>query len=272
MGESKKWAALTFWGLLIVIHTLYQKVTAAEPEYRIIQSESYSIFVNCARRAADVVMYGITADVGNAKRVSNFHRDTRVPARCQQLATGTYRGNLDGFAYHRGHLMAFNHKDDNDALALETNSMVNILPQSKSLNLGVFYQTEVLTECYRELADLLVFVGPIWGADTGNDWFVKSHGIETPDSYWKLVYSPQIENYIAWIMPNTEDMGKEKIKQYQVDFATLKAAITSDNAILAAMIPWPAEISGKEHDMVDWDYKVEGRYGVSCAGQRTSLG
>jgi DNA/RNA endonuclease G (NUC1) len=44
-----------------------------------------------------------------------------------------------------------------------------------------------------------------------NDYFVQSHGVKTPDAYWKVVVhgTGQNEKAVVWIMPNTTDVTRK---------------------------------------------------------------
>lgn len=272
MGPSGKlWTLLIFSVLMILAHN-------AEASNRFEQKSSfdYTIVINCAKRGADLVMFLVGPDTGNAEQTNSFHFDPEVPRDCQQTSTDGYSGNIDGAPYHRGHYLAFNTRDTNDALARETNVMTNIAPMTRSLNVGVYYETELLTECYRELDTLNVFTGPIWGTSFLNDFFVETHGTETPDYIWKLIWSPKATAYIAWIFPNTHDVSEKPLAHYQVSFIELNNAILADKKILGPQIPWPSELienrTGVATKIITWDYARSGRHNVTCQGITTSIG
>jgi endonuclease G len=58
----------------------------------------------------------------------------------------------------------------------------------------------------------------IWGNNPADDYFVKSHGVKTPDAYWKVVIrgSGQNEQAIAWIVPNSQEAIRKNVNQYLV--------------------------------------------------------
>jgi endonuclease G len=58
----------------------------------------------------------------------------------------------------------------------------------------------------------------IWGNNPADDYFVKSHGVKTPDAYWKVVIrgSGQNEQAIAWIVPNSQGAVRKNVNQYLV--------------------------------------------------------
>lgn len=96
--------------------------------------------------------------------------------------------------------------------------MTNILPQVASMNRGAWLQTEEIIECYRDIDELLVVGGVIWGNNPADDYFVKSHGIKTPDAFWKVIIrgKGQDERAIAWIVPNSQDAKRANLDKYLV--------------------------------------------------------
>ncbi|MDD2863959.1 MAG: DNA/RNA non-specific endonuclease, partial [Methylococcales bacterium] len=90
-------------------------------------------------------------------------------------------------ANDREHLVPANHLDYSANAIKATNNMTNILPQAANMNRGAWLQTEKIIECYRDIDELLVICGVIWGNNPADDYFVQSHGVKTPDAFWKVV-------------------------------------------------------------------------------------
>jgi endonuclease G len=55
-------------------------------------------------------------------------------------------------------------------------------------------------------------------ANSADDYFLQSHGIKTPDAYWKVIVrgTGADERAIAWIVPNTQDATGKRLDQYLV--------------------------------------------------------
>ncbi|MFA5923858.1 MAG: DNA/RNA non-specific endonuclease, partial [Methylococcaceae bacterium] len=121
-------------------------------------------------------------DTGNEARAKNFKLDPNVPAECQQTSTKGY-----GQGYDRGHQVPANHLDDSPVAIKQSNFITNILPQTSQMNRGAWLLTEEIIECYRDIDELLVIGGVIWGSNPDDDYFVQSHGVKTPDAFWKVV-------------------------------------------------------------------------------------
>lgn len=60
--------------------------------------------------------------------------------------------------------------------------------------------------------------GVIWGDNQADDYFLKSHGVKTPDAFWKVIIRGigQDERAIAWIVPNSQEATKKNLDKYLV--------------------------------------------------------
>ena len=104
----------------------------------------------------------------------------------------------------------------------QSNYMTNVLPQASNMNRGAWLQTEEITECYRDLEPVTVIGGVIWGDRPRTD-FVASHGVATPDAFWKVLI--RRDRTIAWVIPNTAEATRKRLDQYLVSIADLAARI-----------------------------------------------
>jgi len=164
--------------------------------------EGFTIRLDCERRSASKFRYNAQRDQGDFKRHKRFYLDPDA-------------------RYNRGHLVPANHLD-NDAKAIkQSNYMTNILPQASNMNRGAWLRTEELIECYRDIDELLILGGVIWGDDTTDDYFVASHGVTTPEAFWKLIIRGQ-DRVIAWIVPNTQAATRKRLDDYLVTVEELE--------------------------------------------------
>lgn len=191
-------------------------ISVAEAEVlRLDYTGGFTVWLDCAQRGAVKFQYNAQRDTGDAKRSSSFYLDSKVPARCQQTSTDSYkRPPGDKPTYDRGHLVPANHLDHSSEAIKQTNTITNILPQVASMNRGAWKHTEEIIECYRDIDELLVIGGVLWGNDASNDFFVSSHGITTPDAFWKAIIRPG--RVIAWIIPNSEVAKYKVLDSYLV--------------------------------------------------------
>ncbi|MSP28452.1 MAG: DNA/RNA non-specific endonuclease [Methylococcales bacterium] len=175
--------------------------------------EGFTVWLDCSKHGAVKFQYNAQHDTGNAKRSDNFYLDSKVPAECQQTSAAAY-----GNKYDRGHLVPANHLDSSETAIKATNTMTNILPQAANMNRGAWLMTEEIIECYRDIDELLVIGGVIWGNNPADDYFLQSHGLATPDAFYKVVVrgTGQDERAIAWIVPNSQDAKRAKLDSYLV--------------------------------------------------------
>ena len=89
--------------------------------------------------------------------------------------------------------------DENTTIIKESMHMTNIMPQTIILNRQAYLMAEEVFECYRDIVNLNTIVGIIMGNNTANDHFVGSHGVRTPDFYWRIIEKELDRDVIAWI-------------------------------------------------------------------------
>lgn len=181
--------------------------------------QGFTVWLDCKERAPTKFRYNAQRDTGNLKRYDRFMLDPDIPATCQQLSSQPY-----GKGYDRGHQVPANHLDAIQEAIKQSNYMTNILPQTSQLNRGAWLLTEEIVECYRDIDELLVMGGVIWGNNAKDDYFVVSHGVRTPDYFWKVIIrgTGQDERAIAWIMPNSTDATKKHLDEYLVTVEELE--------------------------------------------------
>lgn len=179
----------------------------------------FTVWLDCAKRGATKFQYVAQRDAGNAARYDSFFLDPNVPADCQQTSASAY-----GMNYDRGHLVPANHLDASAEAIKATNTITNILPQAANMNRGSWLQTEEIVECYRDIDELLVIGGVIWGNDPTDDAFLQSHSVQTPDAFWKVIIrgTGQDEQAIAWIVPNSQEATRDHLDQYLVSVSELE--------------------------------------------------
>lgn len=186
---------------------------------------AFRLLYDCTERTALRYEYPLGLDTGLLARPPNFTPDDQLPLDCaQQFITGTYASVVAG--WDRGHMVSSNHMD-NDATALHrANFMTNVVPQLASLNRGIWLEAENVAECYRDVAPLTVYGGVVYD-DPANDFFLVSHGIRSPDWFWKAIVTTDpgtsAPKAIAWLIPNQEGLGP--LDSYLVSLDELDAHV-----------------------------------------------
>lgn len=191
--------------------------------------EGFTLWMDCDRRGAVKFRYNAQHDTGNFPRVGNFILDTNVPTECQQTSAKAYGKNYD-----RGHLVPANHLDYSKNAIAESNYMTNVLPQAINMNRGAWLETEEIIECYRDNDELLVIGGVIYGNNTKDDYFVKSHGVETPESFWKVIIRGN-GDAIAWNIPNKSTSTRAKLDSFLVSVAQIEK-LTGESIPVSAKV------------------------------------
>lgn len=208
----------------------------------------FALLFDCTLHVALRYQYTLTVDTGNFARPSSFSLDPTLPADCpQQTSTASYANLVPG--WDRGHLVTSNHMDYNAGYILRANYMSNVVPQVSVFNQGIWLQAENVAECYRDLAPVQVYGGVVF-SDSGNDFFIASHGVPTPDLFWKVVVTADAATgevqTIAWMIPNRAALGA--LDSYIVSIAEMeqivgKAMVGVDvpEAVKAAKpaVTWP---------------------------------
>lgn len=169
--------------------------------------DGFTVWLDCQRHGAAAFFYALDKDEGHIDRASkSFKIDDTVPQTCQPNSIESYvtdTVNLATGEWDRGHLVPANHMDNSLSAMTDTFFVTNVLPQNLKFNRsgGAWFQTEKISECFRDISPLSIWGGMIWGEDTGNDFFVGTHGVATADFWWKLIYRHDTKDFIAWIFP-----------------------------------------------------------------------
>lgn len=187
----------------------------------------FRLLYDCDLKSAIRFEYKLGTDAGNFSRPATFNLDTNLSKNCgQQLSTNSYASVVSG--WDRGHLVASNHMDYDAAYLISANYMTNIVPQLASFNQGLWKETESITECFRDIAPIQVIGGVIY-SDASNDFFVSSHGIKSPDFFWKTLITTDSNNQIAtisWLFPNQN--GLANLNSFIVSIDELERRVGAD--------------------------------------------
>lgn len=207
--------------------TVYPAPNGPAATDRVIRQDygGYQLTYDCTTRTALQYSYTLGRDDGTAPRPSSFKLDPTLPAGCeQQYSARTYNPVYAG--YDLGHLVSSNHMDYNAEYILRANYMTNIVPQLADLNRGIWVKAENVAECYRDIAPVQVYGGVVY-SDPSNDWFLASHGIRTPEFFWKAILTTDPATgeakAIAWYVPNVD--GLSGLDAYLVSITELEQLV-----------------------------------------------
>ena len=242
---------LVTWLMLLAGGWVATCSSAADVEGDIVRREyaGFTLEIDCTKRGPILAHYKLGFDLANKRRKSGYYYDAQLDRSCQQTATGPYPSDNVLFSYDRGHLVPANHMDNHETTIRASNVITNILPQAKGLNRkgGAWWKTEDLIECWRDEAPLEIWIAVNWGTDAGNDYFVNSHGIATPDAFLKLVYRPKDRKAIAWSLPNKEILDD--------DLDMYLATLGNVENVIGRPLRLPGVDKTKKADLADWPEK-----------------
>ena len=187
--------------LIVSLGLLLSNLTVAYAEIIKISYDGFTVWVDCERRGPILFHYVAEADSGSHERLSSYFIDPNVSAHCQSTSTDTFQSFITapGVSYDVGHQVPANHFDGSEVAIRQTNFWTNLLPQTASMNRGAWLETEHLIECIRDEVRLEVWGGPIQGSNFEDDYFVSSHGMQTPSAFWKVLIRTDDRNAIAWL-------------------------------------------------------------------------
>ena len=213
----------------------------SEKEVRVY--DDFTLWLDCENRVAVRFQYQLDKDVGNEPRKNNYRLDPELSEDCQQKTEKVYTKYTHlNETYDRGHLVPFNHMDHSASSSGETNYMTNILPQVHKMNSGAWYQTELISECFRDYYALEIIGGAIWDEDSQ---YLKKHAIRVPKHFWKVIVRG--DEIIAWIIPNSKEGTEERIDDFLVSVKEIEERIDG-------VIPVPDVLKGKKVEKF-WDGK-----------------
>ncbi len=246
----------------------------AAPDLLKREYHGFTLWLDCEKHHGAVAFYyEIGKDKGNVShRNVKFDYDRKVPLNCQPQSWRSYRTTtVDPFfgTWDRGHLVPANHMDSSKSTLMDTFSLTNTLPQNSTFNQakGAWHQTEIITECYRDISPLKVWGGVIWGHDPEDDFFTGTHGVKTPDRWWKLIYRLDKNESVAWVFPNRQSAKASNIDHFLVSIKDLKSRLD--------FMPDLGEIEGLDLDeerlKPSWPVTQSGEK-LTCEGQTTSSG
>lgn len=186
----------------------------------------YQLTYDCTTRTALQYSYTLGFDDGTVARPTSFKLDPTLPEGCTQQTTANSYAAAIHPGYDRGHLVSSNHMDYNADYILRANYMTNIVPQVATFNRNVWLDAENVAECYRDIAPVQVYGGVVY-SDESNDWFLASHGIRTPEFFWKAILTTDpatgAPKAIAWYIPNVE--GLTSLDPYLVSIDELERLV-----------------------------------------------
>lgn len=216
---------------LVILGLLVSQHVSANCNY----SQEFSSIVECKYESFRVILsceynlplVSITNPLGkdlgseNSRfRYFDFDESARA-MNCEASSNQPFEQINTEVPYETVLLNSADHFDHSEFAALQAYSMTNVVPMAKTQKrISAWKYTEKLVDCFRDNTEieskkhsgfqepqsffgpLTVYSGVILGSDIGNDKFMDSHKIKTPDYYWKLIHATGSNTYDAWLIAN----------------------------------------------------------------------
>lgn len=198
----------------------------------ILDYTAFQVNYSCTHRGYNYLRYVTVPDSGYFSREEKFELEPALDGTdCpNQKTANTYRQTPGQPLYHRGHGTHQNIWDHSREIMQFSNRMTNVVPQNGVQNTdGLWRELEKRVECARDLTTVTVYLGNEWGNDSSNDYFVKSHGVTTPDYLWRIhTYKSHPNIAFAWLIPNDPKAGAKDDLAYRISLDELRRLTADD--------------------------------------------
>lgn len=188
--------------------TVPENILPASTTGEVVRHTYYVLSYDENHEQAEWVTYELTRDHLNenwAERPNTFRPDPEV--RTESATPRDYSGS----GYDKGHLCPAADMAFNETAIDETFFMSNMSPQVRAFNGGIWRELEECTRDWaRKFNHLYVATGPVLSqSPLGQIGFSK---VSVPPAYYKVLYAPDQQRAIAFIMPN--EMSAKPVMEY----------------------------------------------------------
>jgi endonuclease G len=182
-----------------------------------LHKKAFDICYSCKYKHPLAVTYKLKGYLVNKNNYSRKHLtfkpDYELPRKCR-----SYSKDYTHSGYDRGHNAPNAAFDYDKTIQRQTFLMSNISPQAKWLNRKYWAKIERFA---RYLAVKYGKVEVVTGS-CGNKGKLKNN-VGIPTYWYKIIYIPKINNYVAFLAPNTNTgMKKAKLKEYRATLEDIK--------------------------------------------------
>ena len=184
----------------------------------VIKRQGYAIGYSDKHKQPLWVCYNLTEEEAKskkAKRDDNFRPDWRLWGDSAQLAD--YKGS----SYDRGHLAPAADMRWSTKVMSQSFLMSNMSPQHPSLNRGIWQKLEKKVRDWAiKYKKIHVISGPVF--ERADYKRIGNSRVAVPHSYYKILYAPEQNEMIGFILPNSDakgGLGKYAVSVYDVEDA-----------------------------------------------------
>ena len=177
----------------------------------LVKHRYYTLSYNEAHEQANWVHYRLNPAFlsGSAPRTNSFRPDPLVSTKSAQLSD--YKGS----GYDRGHLAPAADMKYNSVAMSESFYMSNMSPQNPSFNRGIWKRLESLVRGWGERFEIYVSTAGVLGSD--NLGAIGKNRVSVPYEYYKVIYAPDKNIMIGFLLSNTKQSGSLSSYTVSVD-------------------------------------------------------
>ncbi len=168
---------------------------------------------------AEWVHYKLTPEMfaGTYSRTNDFRPDPNIKTGSAQLSDYKYSG------YDRGHLAPAGDMKISLQSMSESFFMSNMSPQSPMFNRGIWKNLELTIRNWASKEVLYIITGGVLKEGLKE---IGLNGVDVPQLFYKVVYSPEREKMIAFLLPNEKSI--KSVKDYAVSVDIVEDATGID--------------------------------------------
>tara|TARA_B110000211_G_scaffold40546_1_gene41912 strand:+ start:155 stop:1003 length:849 start_codon:yes stop_codon:yes gene_type:complete len=165
----------------------------------------YSLSYSEQHEQAEWVFYEINSNtnLGQVRRTNNFRSDNLISTNSASLSD--YKGS----GFDRGHLAPAGDMSFSTTAMSESFLLSNMSPQNASFNRGVWKKLESLVRNWGTNSSIYVVTGPILNSCSTS---IGGNNICVPNYFYKVIYDPQNQKMISFILPNKK--GNKSLNKY----------------------------------------------------------
>lgn len=257
--------AICFWQSLVNAQEYLPKSSG-----EIIKHTYYTLSYNETHEQANWVHYKINPSFlnGTYPRTNSFRVDPYVSSNSATL--NDYKGS----GYDRGHLAPAADMKFNSVAMSESFFMSNMSPQKPEFNRGIWKRLESLVRAWGERFE--IFVSTAGVLNIGGYGTIGRNKVKIPSKYYKVIYAPEKNIMIGFLMSNAKLSGQ--LSSYAISVDRVEAITGID---FFSQLPENVENDLESKvNLSDWDFSLSssGSYNSSksvstqCKGIAESSG
>ena len=250
----------TFVSIVLCSFSLFSQEYLPKSTGEIIKHRYYTLSYNEAHEQANWVHYRLYPAFlsGSTPRTDSFKPDPLVSTKSAQLSD--YKGS----GYDRGHLVPAGDMKYNSVAMSESFYMSNMSPQNPSFNRGIWKRLESLVRGWGEKFDIFVSTAGVLSSD--NLGTIGSNRVTIPSKYYKVIYAPEKNIMIGFLLSNANQSGS--LSSYVVSVDEIESLTGID--FLSELPDNIEEELESKVVLKNWDFTVSSSGGYSSSSKSVS--